>query len=150
MIVFAVVGIGLLVAGTRELVRRLRSVGRFERAEGVVVGVKSKETSISSDDSSPSIMHFPTITFSRRTGQTETFTSEVGDGGAVSRYKVGQRLWVRYDPAREFGPMLDSWWGIWFPNIMIVVSGVLFVFGACLIYWAFWDRIVGSLHRGQN
>src|SRR5262245_3477697 len=116
MVTFAFAGVALVVAGGRQLVRRLRSVGRFERAEGVIVDVRTRTMRSNSTGSlNATIMHVPVITFTRRSGQAETFTSEVGDGGPVSRYRIGQRIRVRYDLEREFGPMEDSWFGIWFP-----------------------------------
>ncbi len=144
MFVFALCGGGLCVAAVRELVRRILSVGRFERAVGIVVGVERKYSKIMLGGPRGSrVMNFPVITFGRPGGQVVTFRSEVGDGRKVSRYRIGQRLGVRYDPAGEFAPMLDTWSGMWLPSVMYVVAGIVFLFGAALIYVAFGERIFG-------
>ena len=87
-------------------------------------------------------MHFPIIKFSKQTGEAITFTSETGDSGPESRYAQGQRIAVFYDQEGGLGPMIATWSGVWLPNLMGLVAGVVFLFGALLIYWAFWERIV--------
>lgn len=145
-VVFSFGGIFMLTMALREIVQRIGSVGRFDRAEGVVVGVETKRMHVTSSGTWKStLMHFPIITFSHRDGRSLTFTSEVGDSGQVSRYAKGQKLGVVYDPDGELPPMLDSWFGIWFPNIMFVFAGLMMLLGAFIIYWAFGDRILPGI-----
>jgi hypothetical protein len=87
-------------------------------------------------------MHFPIIRFTTKTGESVTFTSETGDTGPKSGYAQGQRLEIFYDPTGELGPMLASWSGVWLPNLMGIVAGIIFLLGGLLIYWVFWERIL--------
>jgi hypothetical protein len=90
------------------------------------------------------MMDFPVVKFTTSAGKEITFQLETGDSGDVSRYSVGQRLGVRYDPEGAFRPMMDSWSGVWLPNMMAVFSGLVFLFGSYLIYFAFGDRIFAN------
>ena len=140
MIVFLLAGLVILGISLRELLRKWTRRHRFERADGVIVGVQKRT---STGTNRPKIMNFPMVTFKTRAGRKVTATMETGDGGRVSRYVTGQTLAVRYDPGGEFKPMMDSWSGVWLPNLMGVVCGGGMLFGAFLIYWAFGDRIMG-------
>ena len=144
LIIFLLSGVIVLTVSARELVRKLTRWRRFERANGVVVEVRSKTLRLTTTSKLKStVMHFPVVTFSTRRGDAVTFTSETGDSGPRSRYAPGQRLVVVYDPDGEVGPMLDTWSGMWLSNVMAVVAGVVFMAGALLIAWAFGDRMLG-------
>ena len=145
MVIFFLSGVSILILSGRELLRKLASYRRFEHAEGIIVGIRRKTMSaMSSGRSRTTVMHFPIISFSKRAGETTTFTSETGDSGPVSRYARGQRIIILYDPEGEFVPMIATWSGVWLANLMGVLGGIVFLVGAFLIYWAFWDRIVGG------
>ncbi len=89
-------------------------------------------------------MHFPTIEFSKQTGEAVTFTSETGDAGPASRYAPGQRIAIFYDPEGGLGPMIATWSGVWSASLMGVLAGAMLLLGAFLIYWAFWEKIRGQ------
>ena len=144
MVVFFLSGVFFLIVSGSELARRIMRRRHFVRVEGLIVGVRSKVSSTSTRGREPRVEHFPTITFSRRTGEAVTFTSETGDAGPASRYAPGQRIAIFYDPGGGLGPMIATWSGVWLPNLMGVLAGVMFLFGAFLIYWAFWEKIVGG------
>jgi hypothetical protein len=145
VVIFVASGVLVLAVSARELVHKFVRRHKFERAEGVIVDVQSKtlRTTSMAGSVKSTTMHFPVVTFSTRSGPAVTFTSETGDAGSVSRYAPEQRLVVVYDPDGEFKPMIDTWSGMWLPNVMAVVARVGFVVGGILIGWLFRDRIFG-------
>ena len=89
-------------------------------------------------------MHFPVIKFTTQTGESVTFTSETGDTGPRSGYAHGQCLAIFYDPKGKLGPMLATWSGVWLPNLMGMLAGIIFLLSGLLIYWAFWEKIMNG------
>lgn len=143
MVVLFIAGCALVAGALRDLARRLRSFRRLRRAEGVVVALQAKKHTTTLDGRTRTThMHFPVIRYGHETGEPSTFTSETGDAGPKSRFKVGQPVLVRYDPEGEVGPFIDSWFGLWAPPLMMAAGGVAFICGAALIYFAYGDRIM--------
>ena len=132
-------GVCLLFVFVRELASKLARVPYLERAEGTVTAVHTK---VAHFRRRPMIMHFPVITFAVQ-GETQTFTSEVGDGNNT-RYFVGQKIGVRYYPIGDIPPTIDSWSGLWLAPVMGIVAGVVLLGGAALVYVAFGERIFGG------
>jgi hypothetical protein len=142
MVVFPFSGVIFLIVSVRELVRRIARRRYFLRTDGIIVGIKTKTLRTTRRGRlRPTIMHFPVMRFTTQTGEAVTFTSETGDTGPVSGYTHGQHLAIFYDPNGELPPMLASWSGVWLPNLMGVLAGIVFMFAGLLIYWAFWERI---------
>lgn len=138
MIACFAAGVFTLGVSGRELLRKLASRGRFERADGVVMNVRRKKMKSTNEHRyKPTILNFPVIRFTTQAGDAVTFTSETGDSGKISRYSPGERVPVRYDPHGEFPPMIDSWSGVWLPPLMAMLAGVGFILGAILIAIAF-------------
>jgi hypothetical protein len=144
MVVFFLIGVSFLIVYGSELVRRIVRRRHFVRAEGLIVGVLRKVSSTSSRGRKPRVMHCPTIKFSKQTGEVVTFTSETGDAGPASRYAPGQRIAIFYDPEGGPGPMIATWSGVWLTNLSGVLVGVMLLCVAFLIYWAFWEKIIGG------
>jgi hypothetical protein len=143
LVVFPLSGVIFLMVSVRELVRRIARRRYFLRTDGIIVGIKTKTLrTIRRGRLRPTIMRFPVIRFITQTGEAVTFTSETGDTGPVSSYAQGQRLAIFYDPNGELPPMLASWSGVWLPNLMGVLAGIIFLLAGLLIYWAFWERII--------
>jgi len=143
MVVLPLSGVVFLIVSIRELVRRIVRRRYFIRTDGIIVGIRTKTLRTTRRGRlKPTIMHFPVIRFSTQTGESMTFTSETGDTGPVSGYAQGQRLAILYDPKGELGPMLATWSGVWLPNLMGVVAGIVFLLSGFLIYWAFGERII--------
>ena len=142
MVVFFLSGVFFLMVSGSKLVRRIVRRRHFVRAEGLIVGIRRKVSSTSTRGREPRVMHFPTIKFSKQAGEVVTFTSETEVAGSASRYAPGQRIAVFYDPEGGLEPMIATWSGVWLPNVMGVLAGVMFLFGAFLIYWAFWEKIL--------
>jgi hypothetical protein len=139
---FGAVGACLSVYFIRELARKIARLPYLVTAEGRVAAIESKLSSMHHDDSLVrTTMHFPVIAFVAD-GETQTFTSEVGDGNKT-RYFIGQRIVVRYDPSGAIPPTIDSWSGMWLTPIIGIASGVVFMGGAGLVYFAFGKRLLG-------
>ena len=96
----------------------------------------------SSGRTRPQISNFPKVTYTSKNGEAITFTSETGDMGLESKYRVGDPIAVFHDPAGRHRPMLASWSGVWLPPLMLIGAGGVFLFGAWLVWFAFGDRIL--------
>ena len=144
MVVFFLIGVYFLIVYGSELVRRIVRRRHFVRAEGLIVGTQRKVSTTSTRGRKPRVMHFPTIKFSKQTGEVVTFTAETEDGGPAPRNAPGQRISIFHDPEGGLGPMIATWSGVWLPDLIGVLTGVIFIFGTFLIYWAFWEKIVGG------
>ena len=143
MVAFFLGGVGLFAAGVRGLIRRFAARRRLRPAEGEIVRIEKRQKITDRESGRTAEYHYPEIKFRPEPGSDKTFTSEIGAGARASRYAVGQKIAVLYDPDGEIPPMIDSWAGIWGPNLVRTIAGPLFIFGALLIYWAFGDRILG-------
>jgi hypothetical protein len=139
MAVFSLVGVCLLFIFTRELVRKLVRLPYLERAEGTVTAITANQANFHGDSAVNTTMHFPVITFLQH-GVTQSFTSEVGDG-EDTRYFIGQKIAVRYDPTGAIPPTIDSWFAMWLRPAIGIFSGFVFLGGTALVYVAFGDRI---------
>lgn len=139
LVVFSLCGVVFLIISVRELLRRIVRCRSFVRTEGLIVGMQNRTLRVKGRGrTKPTVMHFPEIRFTKPDGESVTFTSEMGDSGPVSRYARGERIKIVYDPEGAVPPMIDSWAGMWLPNLMGVLAGFGFLAGAYLGYWAFW------------
>lgn len=148
IVVFAGCGLMLIALFTRELVQRFAARRRFLRAEGEVVHIVRKNAPRSSGEVRlrPSYLYFPVVTFTTAGGSPVKFQSEMGDSGrdeSESRYRVGQRLAVRYDPEGKIPPTLDTWSGMWGPPVIGIFAGLVFLAGSAMTAWAFGNRMLG-------
>lgn len=144
MVAFFLAGVGLFAAGVRELIRRFAARHRLRPAEGEIVRIEKRQKCTDYEMGRTAEYHFPEVKFCPERGGETTFTSEIGAGARCSRYAVGQKIAVLYDPDGKIPPMIDSWAGIWGPHLVRTIAGPIFIFGALLIYWAFGDRILVS------
>lgn len=138
---FGIAGVVLLLIFLRELGRKIVRLPYLKRVEGAVTAVMAKESQIQSDSSGPTIAHFPVIRFEAQ-GRSQTFTSAFGSGNRT-RYVVGQKIGVRYDPTGQIPPAIDSWAGMWLSPVIGIAGGVVFLGGAVLVYVAFGRRALG-------
>ena len=143
MVAFFLAGVGLFAAGVCGLIRRFAARRRLRPAEGEIVRIDKRQETTDYESGRTAEYHFPEIKFRSEWGGDKTFTSEIGAGARSSRYAVGQKIAVLYDPDGEIPPMIGSWAGIWGPHLVRTIAGPIFIFGALLIYWAFGDRILG-------
>jgi hypothetical protein len=137
LMIVVLFGGGLLVLWifVREMLQRWRLRRRLLCAEGKVINVIKKSMPIigSTTRVHPTWRFFPVITFTPVGGDALTFTSETGDSGRTSRYRIGQTLSVRYDPTGEIPPMMDSWFDMWGPSVFGILAGLAMLFGSILI-----------------
>ena len=144
MVGFFLAGVGLFAAGVRQLMRRFAASRRLQPAEGEIVRIEKRQKVTDTESGRTAEYDYPEIKFRPAWGGDEIFISEIGAGARVSRYVVGQKIAVLYDPDGEIPTMIDSWAGIWMPHLVHTIVGPIFIFGALLIYWAFGDKILGS------
>ncbi len=143
MVAFFLAGVGLFVAGVRALIRRFAAWRRLRPAEGEIVWIEKRQETTDYESGRTAEYHFPEIKFRPERRGDQRFVSEIGAGARASRYAVGQKIAVLYDPDGKISPMIDSWAGIWGPHLVHTIAGPIFISGALLIYWAFGDRILG-------
>lgn len=134
---FSLSSLLLLILFGGELLTRLRRRHCFVRTDGTIVAIKTKTMTTRDLTLSPKLMHFPIIEFQRQNGQVVKFTSEVGDLGPETKYKVGQTIPVLYDTEGKIGPTIATWSGIWLPPLMGILSSLVFLIAVALIYMAF-------------
>ena len=144
MVAFFLAGVGLFLAGVLGLIRRFVARRRLWPADGEIVRIEKRQAVTNYESGRTAEYHYPEIKFRPQRGGDQTFTSEIGVGSRASRYAVGQKIGVLYDPNGKIPPMIHSWAGIWATHLIHAIVGPLFVFGALLIYWAFGDRIFMS------
>jgi len=111
--------------------------------EAAAMSSSGAGTTAESDSGRTSEYHYPEIRFRDARGIEQTFLSEIGAGSTVRRYAIGQKIGVLYDPEGKVLPVINSWAGLWGPNLVRTIAGPLFIFGALLICWAFGDKILG-------
>jgi hypothetical protein len=147
MFAFLLAGIGLVFAGVRELILKLRRMRYFRRATGSIVKVE-RERQMQQPDGfrhrTTQYRFFPVIKFTHLSGEEVVFKSATGDGGTTSKYRVGQRIAVVYDIDDRLPPMINSFSGVWLPVILQAVGGAVFIGGAALIFFAFGAKIFGK------
>jgi uncharacterized protein DUF3592 len=85
----------------------------------------------------------PVVTYTTPDGKVTTFTSSIGR--YPSPYVLGQKVAVRYLPARQPPAELDSEAAEAESTTMLVVFGILF-WGIALVILC-WDRIMGFLQQ---
>jgi hypothetical protein len=144
MTAFFLAGIGLFAAGVYGLVGRFAVRRRLRPAEGEIIYIDARQSATDTDSGRTSTYHYPEIRFRNARGIEQTFLSEIGAGSIVGRYAIGQKIGVLYDPEDKVAPVINSWAGLWGPNLVRTIVGPLFVFGAWLIYFAFGDKIFGQ------
>lgn len=144
MVAFLLGGLGLFAAGVGGLIRRFAVRGRLRPAEGEIVRIECRQECTDYESGRTAEYHFPEIRFRPERGGEMTFTSQIGAGARCSRYAVGQKIAVLYDPDGKIPPMIESWTGIWGPHLVRTIAGPIFICGAALIYWAFGDKILGG------
>lgn len=138
-------GVFLCVQAIRSLLQLVRRLPHLIRTTGQISQVVRKVVMNSSPSrfghGRSSIHHYPVIRFSNESGQIVSFQSAFGDTGATSRYRYGQVIPIRYDPAGEIPPMIDSWAAIWLGLLSMFVAGVLFAGTAVVLWSVFHARI---------
>ncbi len=146
VVLFGLIGLGLLRAAIGELLRVKRRCKRLLRMPGTVLTVVKEQRyragSGSGSTSSYEMNYFPFVVFTTPAGERIEFRSELGEthqirtkhGGAhipppPPRWSDGQSIEVFYDPAGEMKPCLATGWALWFHGLGMLAAGFCF-FGA--------------------
>ena len=165
----ALVGVWLLSSSVKQFSLKRKHLPHMERVEGTVVDVKKKaqRTTTENGRTTTTYANFPVIQFTRASGETVTFTSEVGDvtirrrrrvtldsGVSVqmgktrtteSEFQRGEKLPVLYDPDDALKPMIDGVSNIWMSEISMAMGGVAFFAGAIIIAAIYGPRLLAAL-----
>jgi len=116
-VIFCVVGLAVLAVAyipARELLK-LRG---GQQADGIVVSLHRN----TANNSDPHI--FPRVQFTRVDGAVVRFDDR--SGSSPSRYKVGDRVAVAYQPNDASSPMIDRGLRNWIPVLMLLLLGTTF------------------------
>ena len=163
------VGVWLLSSSVKQFSLKRKHLPHMERVEGTVVDVKKKaqRTTTENGRTTTTYANFPVIQFTRASGETVTFTSEVGDvtirrrrrvtpgsgvtvqvgktGTTETEFQRGEKLPVLYDPDGALEPMIDGVSNIWMPEISMTMGGVAFLAGAIIIAVIYGPRLLAAL-----
>ena len=156
MVIFGLGGVGLIGLAIRTFLLRLSRRHSLIRVTGIITEVRQKrfhQTGTqkveimwhagSGRSRRSSIQYFPVIAFRNRAGDLITFQSAHGDNGQNSQYEVDAEIDVFYDPAGEMEQIIASWMAMWGEPLLLAFSGLVFIGGSALIWYAFGDRILG-------
>jgi hypothetical protein len=132
--VILVLGLVLLGAGIFTFLQQRLRIARAARTEGVVtdlIAVRKGETLIVSKTEAgvalgPGFRYRPKVRFRTQDGRTLNLVARVSS--RPSRFKVGERVGVFYDPHDPAQAQIDSFLDLWFLTLMLVFWG-LFAIG---------------------
>jgi hypothetical protein len=143
MVAFLLGGAGLFAVGVRELVRRFAARHRLRPTEGEIIRIEKRYETTDSESERTAEYDCPEIKFRPGRRAEQTFISDIGAGARTSRYAIGQKIEVLYDPNGAIPPVINAWPAIWLPHLIKAIAGPIFIFGGLLIYGAFGDKILG-------
>ena len=133
-IVFLLIGAALLALSAWYFVRRRAFLQESASATGTVVDLNVIRSESTDDDNRVTVDYFshPRVTYRDANGREMTFASSVGS--SPPKYKVGDKVSVRYHPQRPTEAEIDSFWEIWLPTVAFGACGsVCFVIGAAVV-----------------
>lgn len=164
IILFFLIGIGLVWAGVNSWVAMVRIRPRLLKAQGVVTNIvtESKAMRTSNDSNTYNVHRFPVIHFHTGTGEARSFRSEVGEvetryrrrGWGLTperknaqefQYVVGQAITVLYDPLGEVPPRIDSWSALNGLSLALLAAGTVTCSVAVLLGFLFGANIVNGI-----
>ena len=139
-ILFAVAGslagAWLVYSGGKRFMLKRQHAGHLERIQGTIVDVEQRKasTSRSPGRSRTTYVTYPIIEFTAASGKVVTFRPESGrsvstrwGGAPKSSYEKGDPITVLYDPDDALKPTVVSPMGIWLPEILKIVGGMVLV-----------------------
>ncbi|MFN8493068.1 MAG: DUF3592 domain-containing protein [Caldilineaceae bacterium] len=162
ILIFLLVGLGLIWLGLKEGLLRLRARPRLQVVKGVVTRIETKSKQMLVNGKRTYDVHrFPVIHFQTATGEAFSFQSEVGE--VEQRYRhpswwtpkrkraetfefvAGQALPVLYDPAGEVPPCINRWSAIFGPAVTFIWGGLAFCVGSGLLWLVYRTRIINAI-----
>ena len=164
IILFFLIGSGLIWAGVRSWLDMIRIRPRLLKAQGVVTNIvtESKAMRTSNESRTYAVHRFPVIHFHTQAGEARTFRSEVGEvetryrhstwgltpkrkGAHEFQYVVGQTISVLYDPLGEVPPRLDTWSALNGLSLALIVGGIAFCGASVLLWVIFGAKLVSEI-----
>jgi len=124
-LMITVVGLGILFLGWQWYASRQSRVAAMLSTHGEVVDVVSRSTL---SDGRTRTYLYPVVEF--RTAEGEVIRFQGSSGSNPPEYRVGDTVRVRYDPHIPQSAVIDSWWDVLMPLIiMIAIGGALTYMG---------------------
>jgi hypothetical protein len=164
IILFFLIGIGLLWAGVRSWLDMRRIRPRLLKVQGVVTSIatESKAMRTSNDSRTYAVHRFPVIHFQTQAGEARSFRSEVGEvetrhrhrtwgltpkrkNATEFQYVTGQAITVLYDPLDEVPPRIDTWSAFNGLSLALLAAGIVTCGVAILLGFLFGANIVNGL-----
>jgi hypothetical protein len=163
ILLFLLIGLGLLWAGVQSWVQMVRIRPRLLKAQGVVTTIvtESKALRTSNDKRSYAVHRFPVIHFHTQAGEARSFRSEVGEvetryrpsiwptpkrkGSHEFEYVVGQAITVLYDPLDEVPPRIDTWAAFNGLSLALIAAGSVTCGVAVLLAFLFGPNILNGI-----
>jgi hypothetical protein len=118
-VLFALIGIAVLISGVVAAVKQVRKSGRGVATTGTVVDLVKRVFNAGSAG-----VYCPVVEFTA-SGQPVRFESQFGTMPASHR--VGQSIAIRYDPADPQKAEVDSATANWFVPGCTIAMGLLFL-----------------------
>lgn len=164
IILFFLIGSGLIGAGVRSWLDMMRIRPRLLKAQGVVTNIvtESKAMRTSNGSNTYDVHRFPVIHFHTPAGEARSFRSELGEvetryrhstwgltakrkNATEFQYVVGQTITVLYDPLGEVPPRLDSWSALNGLSLALIMGGLAFCGTAVLLGVIFGAKLVSEI-----
>lgn len=162
ILVFFLVGLGLIWLGLKEWLTVLRARPRLQVVQGVVTRIETRSKQMVANGKRTYQVHrFPVIHFQTPTGAARSFQSEVGEVEQRYRHQswwtpkrqraeefefvVGQSLPVLYDPAEAVPPRLNRWSALFGPSVSFAAGGLVFCGASVLLWFVYRAKILGAI-----
>lgn len=138
-ILFALLGMGLLIGGIITYTRQRRRFAGMTPVNGEVIDLRREVV----NPGKPGIL-CPVVRFTSAAGQEVEFQSAFGSRPAM--HKVGQRVRVLYDPAEPHNAEIDSAVARGLSAAVMLAMGAIFLCLGCgfLAFYAIFKVAAGS------
>lgn len=164
IILFFLIGIGLVWAGVSSWIEMIRIRPRLLKAQGVITNIvtESKAMRTSNESNTYDVLRFPVIHFHTQEGKAHSFRSEVGEverryrhyawlptrkrqRAETFEYVVGQAIAVLYDPLDEVPPRIDNWSAVNGVSVALIAGGLVACGTSLLLAFLFGSNIVNGI-----
>lgn len=170
LLLFSSIGLALIWHGGRDILARLVAWPRLQVVQGEIIAVESEVESYYTSKKrrkgsrASDTYYYPVICFQTQTGESVTFTSEVGEMkssrpyrwsfGFKSRrnddeleYVVGRTVAVRYDPTGALPPCIDSWVAMFRTPIILLIVGLITCGFMAVIFYLDQGKLISDIIR---
>jgi hypothetical protein len=113
-----VIGLGILFLGWQWRTFTQNQIATMLPAEGRVVDVVSRTKTSGGERKT---YFYPVVEF--RTAEGEVIRFQGSSGSNPPEYRVGDTVRVRYDPHIPQSAVIDSWWDVLMPLIIVIAIG---------------------------